>query len=92
MSLVRASVRSRILVYGARTLSYDAALPVISIPGADVYPLGRAARADALFRDLRWAVRDGEAWAIVGGAGDGAGKTVLLDVRPRPSPRAPRRR
>jgi hypothetical protein len=46
---------------------------------ADVCGFGDAHCAAALFCDLAWTVRDGEAWAVVD-AGPGK-KTAILEVR-----------
>ncbi|KAI0034887.1 P-loop containing nucleoside triphosphate hydrolase protein, partial [Vararia minispora EC-137] len=51
--------------------------PLVSIPRADVFRFGEARRA--VLRDVRWTVRDGEAWAVVG-SGDLEGKAALLDT------------
>lgn len=39
---------------------------VIDIPKANVYRFGDYKLSKPIFRDLQWAVNDGEAWAVVG--------------------------
>lgn len=39
---------------------------VIHIPKADVFRFGDTKASDAIFRDLEWAVKDGESWAVIG--------------------------
>jgi ABC-type molybdenum transport system ATPase subunit/photorepair protein PhrA len=51
--------------------------PLIHIPHANVFRFGEAHRA--ILRDVRWTVRDGDAWAVIG-SGDLEGKSALLDV------------
>lgn len=39
---------------------------VIHIPKADVFRFGDTKASDAIFKDLKWTVKDGESWAVIG--------------------------
>lgn len=51
---------------------------VLRIPKANVYRFGDGNRANPVFKNLEWTVKEGENWAIVGPAG--SEKSDFLDV------------
>ena len=52
---------------------------ILNIPKSNVYRFGDANHVSTpVFRDLEWRIREGEAWAVVGSAGNE--KSVLLQV------------
>ncbi|EJD08187.1 P-loop containing nucleoside triphosphate hydrolase protein [Fomitiporia mediterranea MF3/22] len=77
-SIPTLSSRSRKLSWIRASSSLSHCDTVVHIPRADVYRFGDGNKADPVFKELEWTVKDGENWAIVGPAG--SEKSALLDM------------